>query len=251
MPRQNRHSELEIPEQVDTEIDTDTADTLNDIVRPFISVLLELHSIRSENRPQAEAVHAQIRKFLEETMARAKSLQLPAEDLRDLRYALVAFADELMQLEAGRFKDFWRSHSLQEEHFDEALAGEGFFKKLSQLRADPRRFPVLQVYYLCMLFGFRGKYRGSEELAFETLLDEVRLEIERRAVSPGVFKLAPRGYRPDDPGADTKRNLLLQSLAIVAAIVSLFWYIGLKLVISDEAGDLRIQLQEKAQEVNN
>lgn len=231
--------------------ESDVAEALNDIVRPFFNVLIELHCVSSEQMPQAEPVHAQLRSFLEETISKAKALELPPEDIRDLRYALVAFADELMQLESGRFRDFWRSHLLQVEHFDEALAGEGFFKRLVQLRNDPRRFAVLQVYYLCMLFGFRGKYRGTDELAFENLFDDVRREVEQRLAISRKTNLAPHGHRPDDPGADTRRRLLLQSLAIVAAIISLVWFVGLSLVVSDEADDLRIQLEEKAREINN
>ena len=58
----------------------------------------------------------------------------------------------------GGIRDVWMSNPLQLHYFNENLAGEGFFYRLERILADPRRVEALRVYYLCLLFGFQGKY---------------------------------------------------------------------------------------------
>lgn len=227
------------------------AEQINAIVRPFLITVSELHQLPQERRPPAEVAHKEVRQFLEETMHRADEIGLSPEDQQDLRFALVAFADELMQLAPGRFQEFWTSHLLQELFFDQSLAGEVFYERLAQLRADTRRHGVLLVYYLCMLFGYRGKYRGHNELAFENLLDDVRGDLQESTGLNDPVELAPAGDRPDDLAADGRRNLLLQSLAITVAVLSVLLYVGLWLVVDDEAADVLETLREEQRELSN
>jgi type VI secretion system protein ImpK len=230
---------------------TADAEQLNAVVRPFLSTIVELQQLGPERRPPAEVVHKQVRDVLEHTMRQASEAGLPSEFHQDLRFGLVAFADELMQLAPGRFQEFWTSHLLQEEDFHASLAGIEFYERLAQARPDHRRHPVLLVYYLCMLFGYRGQYRGANELGFENLLDDVRSDLQESMELSGSIDLAPLGDRPDEAAVDSRRSLLLQSLAVTVAVLSVLLYIGLWLVIDDEAVDVRETLQEQQRQLNN
>jgi type VI secretion system protein ImpK len=231
--------------------ETAEAEQINAIVRPFLITVAELQQLSQERRPPAEVAHKEVRQFLEETMRNSAELGLSAEDQQDLRFALVAFADEMMQLAPGRFQEFWTSHLLQELFFDQSLAGETFYDRLSQVRADTRRHGVLLVYYLCMLFGYRGKYRGRDELAFENLLDDVHGDLQQSMGLDDRVQLAPAGDRPDELAADNRRNLLLQSLAVTVAVLSVLLYVGLWLVVDDEAADVLETLREQQRQLSH
>jgi type VI secretion system protein ImpK len=230
---------------------SDAAEQINAIVRPFLITISELQQLGPERRPPAEVAHKEVRQFLEETMDKADELGLPPEDQQDLRFALVAFADEMMQRPPGRFQEFWTSHLLQEAFFDQSLAGETFYQRLAEVRADTRRHGVLLVYYLCMLFGYRGKYRDSSELAFENLLDDVRGDLQQSMGLHDPVELAPAGDRPNELAVDGRRNLLLQSLAVTVAVLSLLLYVGLWLVIDDEAADVLETLRDEQRQLMN
>src|SRR5262245_53887150 len=127
-------------------------------VRPFLIYVLELNALPDAKRPAPESARAQLNRAMESSFRKIEAFGLSSVSVRAVRYALVAFADEFMQLEPGRYQDYWSRHTFQAEQFDEALAGVHFFDRLAELRreADDR---VSAVYYLCLLLGFRGKYR--------------------------------------------------------------------------------------------
>jgi type VI secretion system protein ImpK len=54
----------------------------------------------------------------------------------------------------------WEQLPLQLEHFREHLAGVKFFERLDALLEHPETesADVVEVYYLCLLLGFKGKY---------------------------------------------------------------------------------------------
>jgi len=212
---------------------------------------MELVQLGADRRPPAEIAHRQVREILEGAIADVSKLELEAEDVQDVRYALVAFADEMLQLEPGRFQEFWNSHLLQEEYFGRSLAGEKFYERLADVRADARRRDVLLVYYLCMVFGYRGKYRGSGGMAFENLLDDVCADLRTATGSVSARDLAPLGERPDEPEVNGRRNLLLQAFAVSVAVMAVILYAGLWLVIDDEATDIRELITDQRKLLSN
>ncbi len=91
--------------------------------------------------------------------ARCQGIGIESDQLEAIKYAMTAFIDELIMRSNWSAKDQWMSHSLQAYYFAEHLAGEGFFIRLASLRQDPmRNIDVLEIYYLCLMLGFEGKY---------------------------------------------------------------------------------------------
>ena len=57
-------------------------------------------------------------------------------------------------------KRHWLSEPLQIKLFDTFNAGEEFFSNLSELRLrTTNNKDVLEIYYLCLSLGFKGKYQ--------------------------------------------------------------------------------------------
>jgi type VI secretion system protein ImpK len=209
---------------------------LNDAVRPCLVELTYLSSRERKTPPDVAYTHA--RKLLQSTKTQLEALALPPADVGDIHYALVAFADEVMQLHPGPLKEFWRAHLLQLELYGETRAGEGFFERLQQAKQD-RRLGVLRVYHLCLVFGFHGIYSQHGELERENLLDEVRLLLGDRKTSRSAARLAPFGARPAEPGVDRVRNRLLLWLAAGTAMASAAWYVGIAFTLDAQQRTLQ------------
>jgi type VI secretion system protein ImpK len=68
-------------------------------------------------------------------------------------------------------RDSWERRPLQLVLFGDQLAGEHFFDKLEAARnAGANRINALEVFHMCLLMGFKGRYllEGPEKLKYLT-----------------------------------------------------------------------------------
>ena len=148
--------------------------------------------------PDVRAFRRALRDWLGETEREARRQGAEPEDARLACFAFAALADELALGSPGALREAWLQQPLQHELFDEPLAGERFFEHLDRLREQgPRRLALLQVFHLCLLLGFRGRYAldGAEALAWTT----TRLGDEIARWRGGRVPLAPHAQPPDRP----------------------------------------------------
>lgn len=221
---------------------------VNDVVRPTLITVSQLQQLKRERKPPPEMAYQNLRALLNTTMRKLEGIGLTPEDMQHVKYALVAFIDELMQADPGPLRDFWVSHLLQLEFFSETRAGEGFFERLERLRAE-KRAPVLRVYYLCLLFGFHGIYGQHGELERENLIVGVQQALQECGALYTDPVLAPHARRPDEPGIDRERNRLLQWLAIAAAVMAVVWYVGLVFTVDAQERNLTELLQNSYEDL--
>jgi type VI secretion system protein ImpK len=191
-----------------------------------------------------QRLHARIADLIDR-LQDDRQLDLSDRDARDMAYALVALADEtgVGQAElagtetaalAAAGAGFWRANLLQMKFFDENTAGEGFFRRLEGLRRDHRRVPVLRVYYLCLLFGFQGRYVGREASELRRLTESVGRELAE-ALALGTT-LSPDGGRPDEAALRRRQRRPLVAAGLGAVLASACLYVGLRVLI-----DQRVQ----------
>ena len=79
------------------------------------------------------ALHRSAVDQVESMEATARKAGFSAENARLIKYALVAFIDEVAQTTPGPVADFWADHLLQRDYFNEVRAGENFFVHLEKL----------------------------------------------------------------------------------------------------------------------
>lgn len=207
-------------------------DPLGQSLAPLFQLLTRMERGR-ETHTDTEKLYRQCCQEVERFQSRAKELDLSKTDAEHGVYALVALIDEMAVNQDGMIKDYWQPRLLQLKFFNENVAGDGFFDRLSTLRGDPKQARVLRVYYLCLLFGFRGKYRvRGSELELLEIEESVRAELQRMNAIPREVLLSPSGKRPYEKVADSSRNRLLFGLATVAACVSVLLYVGLRLALA-------------------
>ncbi len=150
------------------------------------------------------------------------------------KYALAAFMDETVLNCRWPFKERWADNPLQLEFFGTYLAGEIFYDKLDEIRQRPEAHPdLLEIYYLCMLLGFRGKYGVSGEEKLKLLIEQVSRELGS-VRPPTPLELSPHWSIPDKPQAAPTGKLprwavfTCWGLAILALLLYLAMFFSLR-----------------------
>lgn len=168
-----------------------------------------------------------------------------AEDIKVSTFAVVGFLDESILNSQNTIFGDWPRKPLQEELFGTHMAGEVFFQNLEKLlvREDSKDLAdVLEVHYLCLLLGFRGRYSAGNTGDLRTLMKATgekigRIRGERTQLSP-AWKLPEETRRA--PKDTLTRRLGVMALVLLVLTVALFT--GFKLSLS--AGSANIQAQE-------
>ena len=177
-------------------------------------------------------VHARVRHYVDHTIEAAKRAGFAHEDVQAIVYALCSLADEVVLTRRGPLRDFWVAQPLQLLYFDEHLAGEHFFHHLDAIRRDPRRAEIVRVYYLCLLFGFQGRYRvRGAEVALDDYVEHLRHEVVRSAGASET--LSPEGLRPDELLVRVTRGAPVVWLSVGLVALAALLYVGMRVALDD------------------
>ena len=76
------------------------------------------------------------------------------------KYALVAWIDEMLVETPWPGRDWWSNNVLEVKYFNTRLCNERFYTKSQEALGQPRR-DALEVFYNCVILGFRGLYRDA------------------------------------------------------------------------------------------
>jgi type VI secretion system protein ImpK len=77
------------------------------------------------------------------------------------RYALVSWIDEMLVDTQWEGREWWSNNVLEVKFFNTRLCNERFYTRALQASTLTRR-DALEVYYNCVVLGFRGLYRDPE-----------------------------------------------------------------------------------------
>lgn len=205
------------------------ANTMVDLLYDGFYMLFLLNNGRLPNEAQdfAESVQG----YLDEVDRAAKKLGVSTDDIHSAKYAFCAAVDETVLRSGAPIRNDWERRPLQLTMFGDQLAGEHFFSRLEQLRAEGKhRLQALEVYYMCLLLGFQGKYalEGTEQLGYLSarLGDEIASMKGRRA------KFSPHWEAPDSVAHTLKREVPIWVVASVCALIAVLALIGLNTSLS-------------------
>jgi type VI secretion system protein ImpK len=166
-----------------------------------------------------------------------------SEDVRLATFAVVALLDEsILNSNNPIFAD-WPRMPLQEELFGVHTAGEMFFQCVDRLMAkgdSPVAMDVLEVYDLCMLLGYRGKYSLSGQESVRSIAASASEKLQR--ARGGVHPLAPHWAPPNDAVRQTATDPWVRALlfgALGALLIALLFFVGFKFSLISGASALR------------
>jgi type VI secretion system protein ImpK len=108
---------------------------------------------------------------------------------------------------------------------------------------------VLEVFALCLIFGFEGQYRLHDREVLKGLLQDVTREIQAKRGETTV--LSPRGRRPDEFIELVKRGVPAWAILVSGAGLVLLFYLLLSFLSSQDAGHVVDQLRRLMQETRS
>ncbi len=188
----------------------------------YMLILLKNRSLPKD----AEEFSGGIQKFLDLFEKSARKQNFSAEDIFDAKYAFCATVDEAVLSSKLNIRDTWERRPLQLVLFGDQLAGEHFFDKLEEARnGGAKRINSLEVFHMCLLTGFKGRYllEGPEKLKYLTLqLGEQIAHIKGKAAP-----FAPHWGAPDSISNAIKRDIPFWVISAVLALFGLVAYVGL------------------------
>jgi len=156
----------------------------------------------------------------------------PAE-IQEAEFAVVAFLDETILSSKEARADEWRKRPLNIELFGQAIAGDVFFDKLADIerrRDSPQLADLLEVYLLCLLLGFEGRFapplRGETHRITERLRGRIELirGIDYRFSPPLELQ---RGIAEVRPAANNEWLWWVAGALAAAAILFIVYWLDL------------------------
>lgn len=194
----------------------DPADNLALYFQELFTAIVRLRANRQEVT-DAEVFRGQVLQAIRVATQNAKARAYTDEDIQLAVFAIAAFLDEsILNLRKPVFQE-WVRKPLQEELFGRHVAGETFFENLQHLlgRRDSQELAdVLEVYYLCVLLGYLGKYSIASKGDLRALMGQTEDKIKR--IRGNRADLSPAWMLPDDV-APALADPWLRRLAIIAA----------------------------------
>ena len=149
----------------------------------------------------------QVAGMLNDFEKRAERYRFSSKIVQVSKFALASFVDETVLINNFPMRNEWERNPLQLEYFGEQLAGNKFFEKLdSMLKQIEVTQDAVEIYYVCMLLGFKGRYAVYEQ---EKLL-AIMQETANALVKVGKIKpveLSPNWLANDQPAPPSKRGM--------------------------------------------
>jgi len=175
----------------------------------------------------AVSFRERVREFLLGFERSSKRLQASADDVYLAKFAYCALVDEVVLMSQSKIRGDWERRPLQLELFGEQLAGERFFEHLEKLReGGAAKLQLLEVFHMCLLMGFQGKYiiEGSEKLGY--LSGRVGDEIAQHKGRQHGF--APHWAAPDRVAHALRSEVPLWVIGSVFALLGLLGFLGVR-----------------------
>ena len=192
----------------------------------------------------AETFRTRIKTVLNEVERDAISAGYSSHDIRDTHFAVVAFLDSVVLHSNDPVRPEWERQTLQEELFGQTDAGVVFFEKLENFRSrgdSAQLADMLEVYLLCLLLGFEGRYSGRLRGELESITEKVRRRIDdirgtSDQISPSYVSVSAPAPEIDQT---TRRVDRFALVALAAAIFTLLVFLLFKIDLITIGDQLR------------
>ncbi len=170
-----------------------------------------------------------------ETAARSRGIS--PEVTLSARYVLCSLIDEAVLGTPWGSESVWSKQGLLITFHKEAWGGEKFFQLLDHLLQDPTgNLQLLELMYLCLTQGFRGRY--SVQSNGQAALDELRERLYRvLRQQRGEFEreLSPHWHGVTDRRNPLIRHVPLWVLGAVAAALLTALYFGFSFALNSSS----------------
>jgi type VI secretion system protein ImpK len=205
-----------------------------------LSLILQLRN--SRDLPAPDILQRRVLGLFDTMMQTGREARIPEQDMIDAKFALAAFADEVIYHSNWPGKTQWLSNPLQLQFFQLNTAGDGFFVNLDNMYGQRGRAHVAQIYFLCLALGFQGKYRLRNQEGLGAVVEGVGNFV---ALSEGgTDVLAPNAERKDGGGGAVRRELPFLAVALGFLVVAVIVVFILRIWVSSSADNVAEGIQK-------
>ncbi|HMN24231.1 MAG: DotU family type IV/VI secretion system protein [Ignavibacteriaceae bacterium] len=213
----------------------DKKKNLSDIASECFILILQLRA--TTNYGTADVLKSKVLDMFDKFENNARKIGVDNEKVRLAKFALVAFLDETIISSDWSEKNEWLTEPLQIKLFDTFNAGEEFFTNMSTLRQrTSANKDVLEIYYLCLSLGFKGKYQLQSPENLRRIIDDLNLELHPEAYR-SIDLLSPNGKPRQSIVQTVKTGLPLWIYPVGAIVILLIFYVILSFSISGKLDD--------------
>lgn len=196
----------------------------------FLHVLELIERINRGDKVSAQEERLRIRTLIDQ----AEALIGTGDDWELAKYALVSWIDEMMVDLQWDGREWWSNNVLEMELFNSRACSERFYLKGKEAAACTNR-DALEVYYVCVVLGFRGVYHEPHMAAIfaETNGLPTDLETWTRQTSMSIrlgqgrpeLEVAKRDIAGAPPLATRASAVWPWIYAVMFGTVSLVYYV--------------------------
>ena len=114
-------------------------------------------------------------------------------------------------------------------------AGEEFFHRLDKLRQGPQyNSDLLELYYLCITLGFKGKYQFQGRDILRQIIEETYIDL-RRIKRKSTEILSPHGERKDEIVKSMAKEMPIWVVIVIMLSLGFFFYLIMTFLITGAA----------------
>lgn len=216
-------------------VEAAVAPSMRDLLEDGIYLLFLLRDGNAPDDP-VEFNH-RLDQFLDQFERTARNFGKSPDAIQEAKYAFCALVDEVILSSDFGLRPEWERMPLQLRLFGDHLAGEAFFDRLDALRTDSiRNIDAVEIYYTCLLMGFRGKYllEGVEKLAY--LVHRIGQEISHVRGSKAEF--APNWKLPHRFPAYVRNELPIGLFYALLGAVGAAVFLTYRAVLNSQVANL-------------
>lgn len=212
----------------------DVVQRRSNLALSFQEILTAIVRLRFNRQPvnSADSFREHMRQALRSASQDAAQKGYPPEDVKIAAFAVIAFLDESVLSSGNQVFSGWSRMPFQEELFGQHMGGEAFFQEAQKLlarRDSAETADLLEIFYLCLLLGYRGRYGIGSSGELRAIMDSIHDKIQR--VRGGGAPISPQWAIPNEAPVKKRSDPWVRRLAIgvaatfVLAVVAyaLFW----------------------------
>jgi len=195
---------------------------LTDICGECLMLIVQLRITHQFGEP--DILRERILKLLDEIEREARMHGYTMDDIQNVKFALVAFLDESIIASDWSHRELWISNPLQLQLYNRFDAGEEFYNRLNKMLDEIQlNTDVLEVYYLCLTLGFKGKFGSVAQENQRVIIDDIYQELKLSYYNKPTG-LSPDGGRKEAVSEVIKSSVPVWSIGLGAAIIGLVIY---------------------------
>ena len=222
---------MEIPSQK-----SDKKKPVAELASECLMLILQLRSTNNYGNP--DTLKNRVTEMFDRFERDARGAGIDNEKVTKAKFALVAFLDETIFSSTWNQKEAWLSDPLQIKMFDTFNAGEEFFTNLEELRQRSSvNKDVLEIYYLCLALGFKGKYQLQSPESLRRIIDDLNMELHPESYQ-SIDSISPNAKPSDSFAISGKAGLPTWVFPVSAVVIFIIFYLIMSFSATGKANDI-------------